>query len=93
MEIVDVKIEEHLERRLKQLLDKRMEDAIQEVVKRAIPEMTYALITQGYQNDQPAGALDTDGFGYSILQGPPGNIIVRFGCPNKRFFPGNCNLT
>lgn len=77
MEIVDVKIEEHLERRLKELLDKRMEDVIQEVVKRAIPEMTYALITQGYQNDQPAGAgaglsEATGGFGYGILQGPPG---------------------
>ena len=88
MEIVDVKIEEHLERRLKQLLDKRMEDVIQEVVKRAIPEMTYALITQGYQNDQPAGALDTDGFGYSLLQGPPGKVTVQI----KRLFFGNCNL-
>ena len=77
MEIVDVKIEEHLERRLAELLDKRMEDVIQEVVKRAIPEMTYALITQGYQNDQPAGAglsEATGAAGYGILQGPPGKF-------------------
>ena len=91
MEIVDVKIEEHLERRLKQLLDKRMEDVIQEVVKRAIPEMTYALITQGYQNDQPAGALDTDGFGYSLLQGPPGKVLFVSDVQIKRLFFGNCN--
>ena len=43
MDIVDIKIEEHLEKRLTVLLDRRMEDIINEVVKRAIPELTYQI--------------------------------------------------
>ena len=82
MEIVDVKIEEHLEKRLKDLLDKRMEDIIQEVVKRAVPELTYSLITQGagYQNDQPAGeggGTFVPNYGYGVLQGPPGLMLYE----------------
>ena len=73
MDIVDVKIEENLEKRLKILLDRRMEDIINEVVKRAIPELTYSIIQNGYQSDQP---VDSDSFIGSplVLTGPPGNI-------------------
>ena len=74
MEIVEVKIEEHLEKKLMTLLDRRMEDIINEVVKRAIPELTYAMIQNGYQNDQPTG-IDGEfsSFGgHMFVQGPPG---------------------
>jgi len=73
MDIVDVKIEENLEKRLKILLDRRMEDIINEVVKRAIPELTYSIIQNGgYQSDQPI--RDSDSFIGTplVLTGPPG---------------------
>ena len=80
MEIVEVKIEEHLEKKLMTLLDRRMEDIINEVVKRAIPELTYAMIQNGYQNDQPTG-IDGEfsSFGgHMFVQGPPGICDFNF---------------
>lgn len=75
MEMVEVSIEKQLDKRLRNLIDEKMEEIVLQVVKRAVPEISYRLIQDGYQADQARGGngqyMATDYFG---LPGPPGNL-------------------
>ncbi len=45
----------------------------QPLVKRAVPEISYRLIQDGYQSDQARGSYSFSGLDYFGMPGPPGN--------------------
>ena len=87
MEIAQVKIEQQLEKRLRDLLEEKMDEIVHQVVKRAVPEISYRLIQDGYQADQAAGPIGPSprdrnwnfpSLDYFGLPGPPGRKILKF---------------
>jgi len=77
MELVEVSVEQQLEKRLKNLLESKMEEIVLQVVKRAVPEISYRLIQDGYQSDQARDGYTFTGMDYFGMPGPPGNYLYH----------------
>ena len=74
MEIVAITIEQQVEKRLRTLMDERMQDIILQVVKRAVPEISYRLIQDGYQADEAHGGYPNFAGDWFGKPGPPGKF-------------------